>query len=267
MPRVDGDHWGPESGVGVTATLVAAIRAIAHSRDLIDDPLAALLVRAVGIDFFTKLLDDPPVDEMVDGIVHGMVVRTKYFDDYLLAAAGAGIRQVAILGSGLDSRTYRLGWPAGTVVYEIDQPRVIDFVTATLADVEPAALRRTVAIDLRSDWPTALRDAGLDIAAPTAWLAEGLLIYLPANMQDRLLTQISELSATGSQLATDHVTDPDAFTAERVQEIGDHWRRFYPDLEDLFFAGQRSIVADYLTSHGWQVHTHTATSHVSAIKT
>ncbi|MDT5408762.1 MAG: hypothetical protein QOG14_982, partial [Mycobacterium sp.] len=87
-----------------------------------------------------------------------------YFDEYLLAAVQAGVRQVVILASGLDSRAYRLPWPDGTTVYEIDQPQVIEFKTRTLADLgaEPTANRRTVPIDLRADWPAALRAAGLD---------------------------------------------------------------------------------------------------------
>ncbi len=97
-------------------------------------------------------------------MIDGMAVRTKYFDDYFINATGTGVRQVVILASGLDSRAYRLPWPAGTVVYEIDQPQVIEFKTNTLAGIgaEPTATRRTIPIDLRADWPTALKAAGLD---------------------------------------------------------------------------------------------------------
>ena len=128
-----------------------------------------------------------------------MGVRTKYFDEYFVEATDNGVRQVVILASGLDSRAYRLPWPDGTVVYEIDQPQVIEFKTTTLAGIgaQPTATRRTVAIDLRADWPTALQAAGLDTTAPTAWLAEGLLIYLPPDAQDRLFDNITALSAPG----------------------------------------------------------------------
>ena len=107
-------------------------------------------------------------------MIAGMAMRTKFFDDYFTTTA-AGVRQAVILASGLDSRAFRLAWPPGTVVYEIDQPAVIDFKNRVLGDLgaQPTAERRTVGIDLRGDWPAALRDAGFDPGAPTAWLAEG----------------------------------------------------------------------------------------------
>src|ERR1700744_1780170 len=190
MARAHDDEWDLASSVGATATMVAAGRAMATKdpRGLIDDPFAEPLVRAVGLELFTKMMDGEldlaafenasPV--RLQAMVDGMVVRTKYFDDYFIDATGTGVRQVVILASGLDARAYRLPWPAGTVVYEIDQPRVIEFKTITLAGIgaEPTATRRTIPIDLRADWPAALREAGFDAATPTAWLAEGLLIYL-----------------------------------------------------------------------------------------
>ncbi|WP_459979354.1 class I SAM-dependent methyltransferase, partial [Mycobacterium avium] len=197
MTRTHDDEWDLASSVGATATMVAAGRAMATKdpRGLIDDPFAEPLVRAVGVDFFTKMMDgeldldaiENATPVRIQSMVDGMAVRTKYFDDYFVDATDAGVRQVVILASGLDSRAYRLPWPAGTVVYEIDQPRVIEFKSNTLAEVgaEPTATRRTIPIDLRGDWPAALSAAGFDPAAPTAWLAEGLLIYLPPEAQDR----------------------------------------------------------------------------------
>src|SRR5947209_13269262 len=203
MTRSDDDSWDLASSVGATATMVAAGRAMAtrDARALINDPFAEPLVRAVGLDFFVKMIDGDlgllpnSAPERMQAITDGMGLRTKYFDDYLLAAVASGIRQVVILASGLDARAYRLDWPADTVVYEIDQPQVIEFKTRTLANLgaEPTATRRTVAIDLRDDWPAALRDAGLDPGAPTAWLPEGLLIYLPPEAQDRLFDNITTL--------------------------------------------------------------------------
>ena len=140
-----------------------------------------------------------------------MAVRTKFFDDFFLQRrAAGGIRQAVILASGLDSRAYRLAWPAGTTVYEIDQPEVIEFKTRTLAELgaEPTAERRTVAMDLRYDWPSALIEAGFDPDQPTAWSAEGLLGYLPPEAQDRLLDTITELSAPGSRVAVRKRAEP-----------------------------------------------------------
>ena len=164
MARTDGDSWDLASSVGATATLVATGRAIASrdSHGLIDDPFAAPLVRAVGIEVFTKMVDGeldladlaqltPDAAERARANIDEMAVRTRFFDDYFIGSAEAGIRQAVILASGLDSRAYRLPWPEGTVVYEIDQPEVIEFKTRTLADLgaEPTAQRRTVPIDLR----------------------------------------------------------------------------------------------------------------------
>ena len=120
----------------------------------------------------------------------------------------AGIRQVVILASGLDTRPYRLWWPPGTTVYEIDQPEVVDFKTEVLRGLgaELTANRRAVGIDLRQDWPAALRRVGFDAAQPTVWIAEGLLVgYLPPDAQNRLLQDVTAVSATGSRFAADHM--------------------------------------------------------------
>ncbi len=267
MTRTDDDSWDLASSVGATATMVAAGRAMAtkDSRALINDPFAEPLVRAVGLDFFVKMIDgeldfsgipDSSPDRM-QAIINGMGARTKYFDDYLLDTVRDGVRQVVILASGLDSRAYRLDWPAGTTVYEIDQPQVIEFKTRTLAGLgaEPTATRRTVAIDLRYDWPAALREAGLDTSAPTAWLAEGLLIYLPSEAQDRLFDNITALSVPGSAIATEYVPalkdlDPEE-ARERTALLREHGLDL--DMPSLIYAGERSHVIDYLRSKAWGV--------------
>ncbi|WP_293221481.1 SAM-dependent methyltransferase, partial [Mycolicibacterium sp.] len=193
-------------------------------------------------------------------MAHGMAVRTRYFDDFLLATAAAGVRQVVILASGLDARAYRLAWPTGTVVFDVDQPGVIDFKVATLAGLgaESTAEVRNVGIDLRDDWPAALSAHGFDTATPTAWIAEGLLIYLPPDAQDRLFDHITALSAVGSRLATEFMPSMDAFTdapADSDEPNEDRWRRlgFQDDLAGLVYTGERSHVIDYLTGLGWKV--------------
>jgi methyltransferase (TIGR00027 family) len=267
MTRTDDDSWDLASSVGVTATMVAAGRAMASKANtpLINDPFAEPLVRAVGVDFFVKMIDgDADLSllpnaspDRTQAIANGMGVRTKYFDDYLLSAVGAGVRQVVILASGLDSRAYRLDWPSETVVYEIDQPQVIEFKTTTLADLgaEPTATRRTVPIDLRADCPAALRAAGLDVGAPTAWLAEGLLIYLPSEAQDRLFDNITALSVPGSAIATEYVPGLKDLDAERVREQTAQLRQHGLDIDmpSLVYAGERSHVIDYLRGKGWDV--------------
>jgi methyltransferase (TIGR00027 family) len=267
--RIDGDSWGPASSVGATATMVAASRAVASRGPdaLLDDPLADPLVRAVGSDAFIRIIDGE-IDFEDDPLFNRkarteqITVRTRFFDDFFTGATRGGVRQAVILASGLDTRAYRLRWPAGTVVYEIDQPQVIAFKTNALADLgaAPTADRRAIGIDLRDDWPAALREGGFDVTQPTAWSAEGLLPYLPPEAQDRLFDNITALSAPGSRLATEHVPDPNAFSDERVQRISDRWRRFGFDLNaaDLFYRGERNVVLDYLTTHGWQVTPHPA---------
>jgi methyltransferase (TIGR00027 family) len=154
-----------------------------------------------------------------------------------------------------------LAWPAGTTVYEIDQPEVIEFKTKTLAEfgAEPTADLRTVAVDLRFDWPSALIAAGFDPSKPTAWSAEGLLGYLPPEAQDKLLDTITELSAAGSRVAVESTPsiDPDDHekAIERMQEAAQQWRDhgFELDFADLVYLGDRNEASAYLADHGWQV--------------
>jgi methyltransferase (TIGR00027 family) len=273
MSRTDADSWDLASSVGATATMVAAARALASKEPnpLIDDPYAAALVRAVGVDFFTRLVDGEIPLSTIEGdgprVMAGvMAVRTRFFDDFFITATGggnptnagaAGIRQAVILASGLDSRPYRLPWPQGTTVYEIDQPKVIEFKTTTMTAIgaTPTAERRTVAIDLREDWPVALRHSGFDETQPTSWSAEGLLAYLPPEAQDRLFDSITALSAPGSQLATEYHPDAGASIGDRAAAMRSQWKQhgFDVDLSKLFYPGERNSVVDYLTDHGWQV--------------
>lgn len=264
MSRTDADSWDLASSVGATATMVAAARALASREDepLIDDPFAADLVRAVGVDFFTKLVDGEIPLSTLEGdgprvMTDVMAVRTRFFDDFFVEAGEAGIRQAVILASGLDARPYRLPWPHGSTVYEIDQPKVIEFKTATMESIgaKPTAQRRAVAVDLRDDWPAALRRSGFDDTQPTAWSAEGLLAYLPPDAQDRLFDNITALSAPGSQLATEYHPDGGAAMSERAKTMGNPWKDhgFDVDLTQLFYRGERNSVVDYLTGHRWQV--------------
>ncbi|HET9875845.1 MAG TPA: class I SAM-dependent methyltransferase [Mycobacterium sp.] len=270
MARTENDTWDLATSVGATATGVAVGRALASraADALINDPFAEPLVRAVGVDFFTRLASGEldPADIGDDGawgmsrMRDMMAVRTQFFDKFFLTATGAGIRQAVILASGLDARAYRLAWPVGTTVYEIDQPTVIDFKTAALAGLGavPTADRRTVAIDLRHDWPAALTEAGFDAGRPAAWSAEGLLAFLPPDAQDRLLDNITSLSAPGSRLATENM--PDAGRAmsmmqDRMTAAVDRWRGhgFDVAMTDLWYLGDRHDVVNYLDARGWDV--------------
>ncbi|WP_410571195.1 class I SAM-dependent methyltransferase [Amycolatopsis sp. cmx-4-61] len=258
--RQDGDTWDLASGVGATATMAAAARAMATRADpsLIDDRFAEPLVRAVGVDLLTRLAsgETAPGDLVEPVWIDVAKVRTKFYDDFFRAARPT---QVVILAAGLDSRAYRLPWPAGTVVYEVDRPQVLEFKTRTLAGLgaEPAADRRVVAADLREDWPGALRAAGFDPARPAAWSAEGLLGYLPPEAQDRLLDTVTGLSAPGSRLATESRPTPRPGDEERTKagldRISARWRehRFDTDMTRLRYFGERHEAAPYLEARGW----------------
>jgi methyltransferase (TIGR00027 family) len=263
MTRTNDDTWDLATSVGTTATMVAAARAIATGEGAIDDPFAEPLVRAVGVDFFIRALDGEIELEEVDPefnmrrAAEGMAVRTRWFDKLFTDAAAAGVRQAVILAAGLDARAYRLDWYDGTAVYELDQPEVIEFKTKTLTGLgaQPKAERHTIAIDLRNDWPKALLDNGFNPERPTAWIAEGLLIYLPPEAQDLLFDRINQLSAPESRVATEHIPDIKMFSDERSERITDRLKKYGHDIEmkDLIYHGERNHVTEYLTAHGWDV--------------
>jgi methyltransferase (TIGR00027 family) len=267
--RHDGDSWDLASSVGATATAVAARRAMASKgpNPLLDDPYAEPLVNAVGVDGFIRMMNgeiDVDVDDPAFNsrrLAEGMAVRTRFFDNFFADAVAAGVRQAIILAAGLDTRAYRLTWPAGTTVFEVDQPQVIEFKTRTLADLgaTPSADRRAVAVDLRDDWPAALRDNGFDPEKPTAWIAEGLLGYLPPEAQDRLFDHITALSSPGSRIGTGYVPDIRDRITTRGKEISERWRRLGLNMNwaDLVYDGERNDAVEYLTGHGWQTTVYT----------
>jgi len=269
--RSDDDSWDIATSVGTTAVLVAAARAReTESADpLIRDPFARILVSGAGTGTWENFLDeslaerirsaDPEVAGVFENMLGYQAVRTHFFDAFFADAVAAGIRQVVILASGLDSRAYRLAWPDGTVVYEIDQPKVLEYKSATLAEhgVEPTCVRREVAVDLRQDWPAALESAGFDRGAPTAWLAEGLLMYLPAEAQDLLFTRITAVSAVGSRVSAEaighHDEDRRAQMRQRWEKMADEIGLERPvDIADLTYNDpHRADLTEWLGAHGW----------------
>jgi methyltransferase (TIGR00027 family) len=269
--RTHDDTWDIATSVGSTAVMVAAARAVETERadPLIRDPYAKLLVAGAGTGVWDYMMNDDFVAKITDADAEAglmfrhmasyQAVRTHFFDEFFTSAAAAGIRQHVILASGLDSRAYRLDWPAGTTVYELDQPKVLEYKAVTLAEhgVQPVATLRQVAVDLRHDWPKALRQAGFDASAPTAWLAEGLLMYLPADGQDRLFEELTELSAAGSRVAVETVGaqagDRRARMRARLQQL-----RAKFDIEEtvdvaelMYNDADRADVAEWLDAHGW----------------
>jgi methyltransferase (TIGR00027 family) len=263
MTRTDDDTWGPATGVGMTATFGAVARAVGTNKGLINDPFAEHLVRAAGVDYFTRLIedqryaDDARGSPVVTGLIDVLAVHARFVDEYLAEAGRAGIRQVVILGCGMDTRPYRLWWPLGTTVYEIDHPEVVDFKTDVLRGLgaELTANRRAIGIDLRQDWLDGLRRVGFDAAQPTVWVAEGLLVgYLPPDAQNRLLETLIAVSATGSRFAADHMPTWTPTQLEEGRAFIDIWRQegLDVDLGTLTYTGEYRYVPQYLAACGWE---------------
>lgn len=269
--RTDNDTWDIASSVGATAVMVAAARAAETERPdrLINDPYAKPLVAGAGAGSWQFMADDafvakvtesdPEMGSLFEHMGSYQAVRTHFFDAFFAAAVEAGIRQVVILASGLDSRAFRLSWPAGTTVYEIDQPMVLAYKSETLAaqGVNPTADRREVPIDLRQDWPAALKGAGFDSGMPTAWLAEGLLMYLPGDAQDQLFAQVTALSAPGSRIAAEsmgiHAEDRRERMRERFASITAQMDVEPMDITELTYEDpDRAEVAVWLDANGWR---------------
>jgi methyltransferase (TIGR00027 family) len=276
MTRTDNDTWDITEGVGATALGVAMARAAESQSDccpLFDDPCAQWFVDAATERGWQSPFTDADLADTLPSRVRAVwgyaAARTKHFDDFFIAAGAAGIRQVVILAAGLDARGWRLPWVADTVVYEIDQPKVLEFKAETLRahDAQPTARNVAVPIDLRQDWPTALRQAGFDASEPTAWLAEGLLPYLPAVAQDLLFERVQQLSAQDSLIAVE-AFGADYFDEEyqqrrraAVQEMRDalaETGREMADVAELMYNEPRADVADWLRDHGWEVNSEPA---------
>lgn len=254
----DRDTWDITTSVGSTALFVAAARALEAQRErpLSLDPYAELFCRAVGGQWADLLDGNAPDDRLASEFgghfVSFQAARTKYFDEYFAAASEAGVRQIVLLAAGLDSRAYRLPWPDGTVVYELDQPKVLQFKREVLGGHGDTAMaeRREVAVDLRDDWPAALRSAGFDPSRPSAWLAEGLLIYLPAVAQEQLFAGIDDLASPGSWVAVEEGTPmPGEVFAAKQREERD------AGAEGTFFTlvynEQHAPAAEWFGDHGW----------------
>lgn len=277
MARAENDTWNITESVGATALGVAAGRAAETNSEnpLIRDPYAQMFLEAAGDGVWTMYLRpdelpaelveiDPRFKERMRAMMGYTASRTLFFDEFFTDAAASGIRQAVILAAGLDARAWRLDWPAGSVVYEIDQPKVLDFKLSALEahGVSPAATYVGVPVDLRNDWPAALRAAGFDPATPTAWSAEGLLPYLTASAQDVLFERITDLSAAGSRAAVEAFNN-EFFSAEsfaRREEQIQLYREAAAKLgrEDIAASGnllyeeERTEVVDWLTAHGWR---------------
>ncbi len=278
MARTDNDTWEITESVGATALGVAAARAAETESEnpLISDPFARVFLDAAGEglwnwfaapDLPAEIVEaQPDLVPRMRGMVDYMAARTSFFDQFFLYATRAGVRQVVILAAGLDSRAWRLAWPDGITVYELDQPQVLEFKSSTLREhgAQPTCNLVPVPVDLRHDWPTALRDAGFDPSAPSAWSAEGLLPFLPAVAQELLFERVQALGAAGSRVAVeapgsdflDQATQ--AKQRENMAQVRELMARLeperdIPDVQDLWYFEEREDVGDWLRRNGWDV--------------
>jgi methyltransferase (TIGR00027 family) len=281
VARTDNDTWEITESVGATALGVAAARAAETESEnpLISDPFARVFLNAAGDgmwnwfaapDLPAEIAEaEPDLKPRMQGMVDYMAARTSFFDQFFVDAARSGVHQVVILAAGLDSRAWRLPWPDGpngTTVYELDQPRVLEFKFSTLQErgAQPTCKLVHVPVDLRHDWPAALQEAGFDTSAPSAWSAEGLLPFLPAVAQELLFERVHALSAGGSRIAVEapgpDFLDEDARAKQRetMQRIRDLMaklepERDIPDVQDLWYLEEREDVDTWLGRHGWDV--------------
>jgi methyltransferase (TIGR00027 family) len=256
--RSDDDHWDIVSGVGYTALLVAGWRALhaVSPQPLVRDVYAKVFIAASHDPYLAGVLANPGTTEDETAFPRLYGVQTRFFDDFFASAGDAGIRQAVIVAAGLDSRAYRLEWPDGTAVFEVDLPKVLEFKTKVLNEqgAAPKARRIEVAADLRTDWPTPLKAAGFDPRSPSAWSVEGVLPYLTDDAQNALFTRISELCAPGSRVAVGALgsrLDREQLAALEsthpgVSMSGD------VDFSALTYA-PKTDPAEWLAAHGWAV--------------
>lgn len=257
MPRTAGDTWDIVTSVGFTALAVCAARALDASLEppLANDDFAAGFVAAAGEPRLIAAVADANLASPAAFNAQWVGVRTRFFDDFFTRAGQSGVPQAVILAAGLDSRAYRLAWPSGHTLFEVDQPRVLEFKQQVLdgRGATPSTRRVTVATDLREDWATKLVVAGFDPARPTAWALEGLLPYLPGAAQDALFENVHELSATGSQIAVELGLAPGEIAefADNVPAISqddDH-----PPVAELWYDDPRIDTKAFLAERGWRV--------------
>ncbi|MEU8559417.1 class I SAM-dependent methyltransferase [Streptomyces anthocyanicus] len=257
----DEQEWVQPSGVWATAVGVARVRALESEREdaLFRDPLAQAFAAAGGLwPSSPPLPDDEAARRRRLAVAFSIVVRTKFLDDLLEHATASGVRQVVLLGAGMDSRAFRMAWPEGTRLFEVDTPAPLEFKASVLRQERAVAHceRITVAVDLREDWPSALAAAGHDAAIPTAWIGEGLLIYLPEDAVELLLARIGEQSASGSRMGLTLGSRGviERFAAGAVPgSAASMWVSEMPD-----------DPVGWLAGHGWEASCHTLRERVVA---
>lgn len=223
-----------KDAVASTSRIMAAVRAIESQRPncLFEDPLAAQLA---GEETIASVA--PAAQEYEDKGIPMVVVRTRFFDDFLTPLT-VGLRQVVILGAGMDTRAFRLTWNTETHLYELDQAEVLQAKELLLDNATPKCHRHPIAIDLRQSWADLLVAQGYQAQTPSVWLLEGLLYYISENQVHELLNTITNLSAPGSWLGADLINQK--LILESNDRLAQHWLYGCDEPEAL------------LASYGWQ---------------
>lgn len=208
--------------VARTAWLTARLRAeeTARPSPLFRDPFAARLVAAAGWrdeDDEDAAAGAPPAVESLEAFIAlsrrdpkaagavaraaALAVRSRYFEDAILAAVSGGARTVVLLAAGLDTRVYRLALPAGLRWIEVDRAETLAHKRSVLADDAPHAELIDVGGDLRD--ADVLATVGRSLRGPSVWVFEGLLMYLQAHEVDALLDAVVAQMVAGSSVVFD----------------------------------------------------------------
>ncbi|MFD7117807.1 class I SAM-dependent methyltransferase [Streptomyces sp. NPDC056652] len=256
---------GVEGGVGLTALLVAAARAIethrhdSLARDIYAEHFVLAAPASAGWPVRVQQAPGGDANPLWGRFARYFGLRTRVLDDFLLRSVRAGARQVVLLGAGLDSRAFRLDWPPGCVIFEIDRESVLAFKHEVLDGLSatPRAARVPIPVDLRDDWVGALTDAGFDTAAPSVWLAEGLLFYLPNAAETSLIDAVDRLSTAGSALAFEVKLEADLLEYRDSPLYTSTKQQIGIDLLNLFAKEPRPDSAGDLTGKGWSTSVHT----------
>jgi methyltransferase (TIGR00027 family) len=205
--------------VALTAQFTAKARAVESQRSdaLFRDPWANLFAGRAGDAWLARQDSEYP------GLP--LILRTRFFDDFFAERMGdAALRQVVLLAAGYDTRAYRLAWPDGTRLYEIDQPAVLARKEELLQQegASPRCERIALGVDLASNWATSLLAAGFMPARPSIWLLEGLLMYLTQTEVEAVINAIARLTSLDSWMGMDLInsaTLTSPWTQERVARL------------------------------------------------
>ncbi|MBC1240999.1 SAM-dependent methyltransferase [Nostoc punctiforme FACHB-252] len=224
--------------VSLSSRMMAVARALETQRadGLFEDPLAAILA---GEDMIAEIR--PKVQEFEDKGAPIIPVRTRFFDDFLISQI-PGIRQVIILGAGMDTRAFRLPWHPDTQIYELDQTEVIKYKESILQNQHSKCNRCTIGIDLREDWSDLLLAHGYRKEISVIWLMEGFIYYLNEAEVHQLLTRITQLSNPGSWLLTDFISS--FFIKQETKGLSEYWKYGCDEPEKLLsvYNWQASVV-------------------------